>query len=295
MSDRSLLLVHAHPDDETIGTGATMAKYVAEGVNVTLVTCTLGEEGEVLVPAFAGIAADKADQLGGWRIHELEEACRALGVTDHRFLGGAGKYRDSGMMDTPANDNPRCFWRADMAEAVGHLVEVIREVKPQVVVTYDDFGGYGHPDHIQAHRVTMQAVEQTRDIVKKLYYTAVPRSFIEASIEAMKEQGHEPFFGMESADDAPFARTDDVITAQVDARDYLDAKTEAMRAHATQIEVDGPFFALSNHIGQKAFGLEHYVLLAGERGPARDRAAGLGSRPVRGCSRRWLEHIGARR
>ena len=83
----------------------------------------------------------------------------------------------------------------------------------------------------------------------------------------MKEQGHEPFFGMETADDAPFARTDDVITAQVDARDYLDAKTEAMRAHATQIEVDGPFFALSNHIGQKAFGLEHYVLLAGERGP----------------------------
>jgi N-acetyl-1-D-myo-inositol-2-amino-2-deoxy-alpha-D-glucopyranoside deacetylase len=154
-----------------------------------------------------------------------------------------------------------------MAEAVGYLVEVIREVRPQVVVTYDDFGGYGHPDHIQAHRVTMQAVEQTRDIVQKLYYTAVPRSFIEESIKAMKEQGHEPFFGMESADDAPFARTDDVITAQVDARDYLDAKTEAMRAHASQIEVDGPFFALSNHIGQKAFGLEHYVLMAGERGP----------------------------
>ena len=175
--------------------------------NVTLVTCTLGEEGEVLVPAFAGIAADKADQLGGWRIHELEEACRALGVTDHRFLGGAGKYRDSGMMETPANDNPRCFWRADMAEAVGLLVEVIREVKPQVVVTYDDFGGYGHPDHIQAHRVTVQAVEQTRDIVQKLYYTAVPRSFIEATIKAMKEQGHEFFFGIESAEDAPFART----------------------------------------------------------------------------------------
>ncbi len=267
MSDRSLLLVHAHPDDETIGTGATMAKYVADGVNVTLVTCTLGEEGEVLVPALAGIAADKADQLGGWRIHELEEACRVLGVTDHRFLGGTGRYRDSGMMDTAANDNPRCFWRADMAEAVGLLVEVIREVKPQVVVTYDDFGGYGHPDHIQAHRVTVQAVEQTRDIVQKLYYTAVPRTFIEASIKAMKEQGHEFFGGVESAEDVPFARTDDVITTQVDARDYLDVKTEAMRAHATQIEVDGPFFALSNHIGQKAFGLEHYVLMAGERGP----------------------------
>ena len=267
MADRSLLLVHAHPDDETIGTGATMAKYAADGVNVTLVTCTLGEEGEVLVPAMAGIAADKADQLGGWRIHELEEACRALGVTDHRFLGGAGRYRDSGMMETPANDNPRCFWQADMAEAVGLLVEVIREVKPQVVVTYDDFGGYGHPDHIQAHRVTVQAVEQTRDIVQKLYYTAVPRAFIDASIKAMKEQGHDFFGGAESAEDVPFARADDVITAQVDARDYLDAKMDAMRAHATQIEIDGPFFALSNHIPHKAFGLEHYVLLAGERGP----------------------------
>src|SRR5450755_3604701 len=267
MSDRSLLLVHAHPDDETISTGATMAKYAADGANVTLITCTLGEQGEVLVPSLAGIGAGAADQLGGWRIHELEEACKALGVRDHRFLGGAGRYRDSGMMDTPANANPRCFWRANLDEAAAQLVEVIREVRPQVVVTYDDFGGYGHPDHIQAHRVTVAAVEQARDIVQKLYYTAVPRAFIEASIKAMKEQGHEFFGGVESVEDVPFARTDDVITTQVDARDYLDVKTEAMRAHATQIEVDGPFFALSNHVGQKAFGLEHYILMAGERGP----------------------------
>jgi N-acetyl-1-D-myo-inositol-2-amino-2-deoxy-alpha-D-glucopyranoside deacetylase len=267
MTDRSLLLVHAHPDDETIGTGATMAKYAADGANVTLITCTLGEEGEVLVPAFAGIAADKADQLGGWRIHELDEACRILGVSDHRFLGGAGRYRDSGMMDTPSNENPRCFWRADLDEAAAHLADVIREVKPQVVVTYDDFGGYGHPDHIQAHRVTVRAVEQTRDIVQKLYFTTVPRSFIEASIKALKEQGQEFFGGAESADDVPFAKSDEDITTQVDGRDYLDVKMDAMRAHATQIEVDGPFFALSNHIGHKAFGLEHYVLMMGDRGP----------------------------
>lgn len=266
MTDRSLLLVHAHPDDETIGTGATMAKYAAEGAHVTLVTCTLGEEGEVLVPALEGIAAGKADQLGGWRIHELAEACKALGVRDHRFLGGTGRYRDSGMMDTPANENPRCFWRADLDEATAQLVEVIREVRPQVVVTYDDFGGYGHPDHIQAHRVTVRAVEQTRDIVQKFYYTAVPRSFIEASITAMKEQGHDFFGGVESADDVPFAKSDDVITTQVDARAFLDRKVEAMRAHATQIAVDGPFFALSNNIAQQAFGLEHYVLVAGKRG-----------------------------
>jgi N-acetyl-1-D-myo-inositol-2-amino-2-deoxy-alpha-D-glucopyranoside deacetylase len=268
MTDRSLLLVHAHPDDETIGTGASMAKYAAGGANVTLVTCTLGEEGEVLVPALAGIAAAAGDQLGGWRIHELDDACKALGVRDHRFLGGAGRYRDSGMMDTAANENPRCFWRADLDEAAGYLVEVIREVRPQVVVSYDDFGGYGHPDHIQAHRVAVAAVDQTRDIVHKLYYTAVPRSFIEASIKAMKEQGNDFFGGFESAEDVPFAQSDDVITTQVDARDFLDAKVEAMRAHATQIEVDGPFFALSNNIGHKAFGMEHYVLMVGERGPA---------------------------
>jgi len=267
MTYRSLLLVHAHPDDETIGTGATMAKYAADGANVTLVTCTMGEEGEVLVAALAGIAADKADQLGGWRIHELEEACKVLGVRDHRFLGGAGGYRDSGMMDTPANQNPRCFWQADFEVATAQLVEIIREVRPQVVVTYDDFGGYGHPDHIQAHRVTVRAVEQTRDIVAKFYYTAVPRSFMQATIDAMKEGGHDFFDGIESAADVPFAKDDDEITTQVDARDYLDAKVEAMRAHASQIEVDGPFFALSNHIGQKAFGMEHYVLITGKKGP----------------------------
>ncbi len=134
-------------------------------------------------------------------------------------------------------------------------------------MTYDDFGGYGHPDHIQAHRVTVRAVELTSDIVAKLYYSAVPRSFMQLSIDAMKEGGHEFFGGIESADDVPFARDDDDITTQVDARDYLDLKMEAMRAHASQIETDGPFFALSNHIGHKAFGLEHYVLMAGKKGP----------------------------
>ncbi|MGH8888448.1 MAG: N-acetyl-1-D-myo-inositol-2-amino-2-deoxy-alpha-D-glucopyranoside deacetylase [Acidothermaceae bacterium] len=266
MSDRSLLLVHAHPDDETIGTGATMAKYAAEGTRVTLVTCTLGEEGEILVPELEQLAADKADQLGGWRIHELDKACAALGVRDHRFLGGPGHYRDSGMMETPANDNPRCFWRADVNEAAAHLVEIIREVRPQVIATYDDFGGYGHPDHIQAHRVATRAFEQTRDVVQKFYWTAASKSAIQASIDAMKAQGLTFFEGVESADDLPFAKPDDVITTQVDARDYLDHKMEAMRAHASQIAVDGPFFALSNNIGQRAFGNEQYVLMHGERG-----------------------------
>ena len=154
-ADRRLLLVHAHPDDETIGTGATMAKYAAEGAHVTLVTCTLGEEGEVLVPELAHLAAAKDDALGPHRVGELADAMKALGVTDHRFLGGPGRWRDSGMMGEPSNDRPDCFWQADLDVAVGELVKVMREVRPQVVITYNDNGGYGHPDHIQAHRVAV--------------------------------------------------------------------------------------------------------------------------------------------
>src|SRR3954470_7123426 len=148
---RRLLFVHAHPDDESIATGATMARYAAEGALVTLVTCTLGEEGEVVVPHLAHHAPDQNDSLGQHRIGELAAAMKELGVSDHRFLGGAGRWRDSGMIGTPANDRPDCFWRADLDEAVGALVAVMREVRPQVVVTYNENGGYGHPDHIQAH------------------------------------------------------------------------------------------------------------------------------------------------
>src|ERR687883_269223 len=122
---RRILFVHAHPDDETIGTGATMAHYVADRAHVTLVTCTLGEEGEIHVPALAQLAAAEADQLGGYRFVELERACAALGVTDHRFLGGAGRYRDSGMMGLATNDHPRAFWQADLDEAAGLLLKII--------------------------------------------------------------------------------------------------------------------------------------------------------------------------
>ena len=161
-ADRRLLLVHAHPDDEVIGSGATMAKYAADGAHVTLVTCTLGEEGEILVPGLAHLAADQEDKLGQHRISELADAMKALDVTDHRFLGGPGRWRDSGMMGTPANERPECFWRADLDEAVGDLVAVVREVRPQVVITYNENGGYGHPDHIQAHRVAVAAFVAAR-------------------------------------------------------------------------------------------------------------------------------------
>ena len=283
-ADRRLLLVHAHPDDETIGTGASMARYAHEGVQVTLVTCTLGELGEILVPELAHLASDRDDALGEHRVGELAAAMDALGVTDHRFLGGPGRFRDSGMIGTPENADPRAFWNTPLDVAVAELVAVIREVRPQVVVTYDPFGGYGHPDHLQAHRVTEVAVTAAADgrvspaagpawRVAKLYWTAIPKSVLAAGIAAMKEAGATMFDGVDSVDDLPMGTPDDQVTTEVDARDFLPAKIEAMKAHATQITVDGPFFALSNNLGQHSFGTEYYTLARGELGD-RDPATG---------------------
>ena len=274
---RRLLLVHAHPDDECISCGATMAKYAADGALVTLVTCTLGEEGEIVVPELAHLAADKEDGLGRHRIGELAAACEALGVRDHRFLGGPGRWRDSGMMGEPTNDRPDCFWQADFTDATREMVALVRELRPQVIVTYDENGGYGHPDHIQAHRVAVAAFEAAGDPsrwpeagepwqVAKLYYTAMPRSVLQQGIDMMREMDQSLFEGVENAEDLPFAVPDELVTAEIDGRDHLDAKMASLRAHASQISVDGPFFALSNNIGQKAFGVEYFMLARGERG-----------------------------
>jgi N-acetyl-1-D-myo-inositol-2-amino-2-deoxy-alpha-D-glucopyranoside deacetylase len=280
VTSRRLLLVHAHPDDETINNGATMARYVAEGAQVTLLTCTLGEEGEILVPELEQLAADQADQLGGYRIWELRAAMTALGVSDIRFLGGPGRYRDSGMMGTPANGHARAFWNADLDEAVAHAVAVVRDVRPQVVVTYDENGGYGHPDHIQAHRVAMGAVAAAADpayrpdlgeawSVAKVYWCCVPRSVLQRGIDALAAAGEESFFeGVTSADDLPFGVDDDQVAAAVDGTAFVEQKDAAMRAHPTQILVDGPFFALSNNLGLEVLGVEYYRLVQGERGPA---------------------------
>src|SRR5215207_5593956 len=207
---RSILFVHAHPDDESIGTGATMAHYASDGAHVTLVTCTLGEEGEIHVPALAQLEAAQADQLGGYRIVELERACAALGVTDHRFLGGAGRYRDSGMMGLETNEHPRCFWQADLDEAAGLLLEIMREVRPQVMITYDDNGFYGHPDHIKAHRVAMRAAELAGDDgPQKIYWTAMPLSVLRDGMEAFRELSDNPFADVEKVEDLPFGHPDD--------------------------------------------------------------------------------------
>lgn len=279
---RRLLLVHAHPDDESINNGATMAKYAAEGAHVTLVTCTLGEEGEVIPAALAHLAADRDDTLGTHRTGELAAAMEVLGVRDHRFLGGPGRYRDSGMMGAPQNDRPDCFWQAGLDEAASHLVAVIREIRPQVLVAYDTNGGYGHPDHIQAHRVAMRAAELAAEPayrpdlgdpheVAKVYWNCVPRSALEEGFARLRAAGEKsPFLGVATADDVPGVVDDAEISAVIDGTAYADAKTAAMRAHATQIAVDVPFFALSNDLGQPLFVREHYRLVKGEPGAERE-------------------------
>jgi len=262
------MFVHAHPDDEAIGTGATMAAYAAAGAHVTLVTCTLGEEGEVHVPALALLAPSGADQLGGYRIAELEAACAALGVHDHRFLGGAGRFRDSGMMGTPANEHPRAFWNADLDMAAGLLLDVLREVRPQVVVTYDPNGFYGHPDHIQAHRVTMRAVELAEGFAPaKVYWTGVPRSVLEAGMKAFTESSENPFAGVERVDDLPFGTPDEDIAARIDAHEYADAKVAAVRAHATQVPPTSWLFTMAGNFGAEFMGVEYFRLAVGEKGP----------------------------
>ena len=338
-----LLLVHAHPDDESIETGATMARYAAAGVPVTLVTCTLGELGEIIPADLAYLAAGRGDLLGKYRIGELEAACAALGVTDHRFLGGPGRWRDSGMMGLPSNDDPGCFWQADTGEAVLDLVAIIREVRPRVMVSYDDRGFYGHPDHIQAHRVAWRAFQLAGDPglrmpggsgpgglvpggsgpaepgpagsgragsgpagsgragsgpagsgpgepaapwpVAKFYATAMPRSVLAAATDLSGRDGEAVpagFIAEPAADTVPFGAADAEVSTEIDGSAYLGAKTAAMRAHATQITVREPFFALSNWVGQRILGREYYTLLAGPRGPAgpsgreTDLFAGLG-------------------
>jgi len=260
-----LLLVHAHPDDETINNGATMALYAALGAEVTLVTCTRGEEGEVLVEEHSHKAATRDDLLGDHRVIELAEAMKALGVTDHRFLGEPNiKYRDSGMMGTEPNDRADNFWKADFDGATDQLVKVIDEVKPHVLITYDEFGGYGHPDHIQAHRVAMAAAAKSDWSIEKIYWNVMPRSVIQAGIDAMKEMGSD-FMGAESADDLPFCKDDSLVSTLIDGNNYVQQKMDAMRAHATQIAVDGPFFALSNNLGLQVWGNEYYTLVKGAK------------------------------
>jgi N-acetyl-1-D-myo-inositol-2-amino-2-deoxy-alpha-D-glucopyranoside deacetylase len=275
---RSILFVHAHPDDECIPTGVTIAKYAAEGAHVTVVTCTRGEAGEIVADDLKHLADAGPDALGEHRVGEMAAAAAELGLTDHRWLGGVGRWRDSGMMGTPENEHPRCFWRADVEEAAAELTRIVREVRPQVVVTYDSNGDYGHPDHIQAHRVTHAAVDAAADPtrwpdagepwrVAKVYSTAIAKSSLQKGFEFFKASGDDFFAGVESVDELPFGVADELITSAITAPELVDRKMAAMRAHRSQIAPDGVFFALPEHLNGEAWGTEHFILVRGERGP----------------------------
>ncbi|MCA1982869.1 N-acetyl-1-D-myo-inositol-2-amino-2-deoxy-alpha-D-glucopyranoside deacetylase [Nocardioides nematodiphilus] len=279
------LFVHAHPDDESLNNGATMAKYVTEGRGVTLVTCTAGEMGEVLVPELEHLAADREDRLGEHRKGEIEAAMKVLGVTDHRWLGGFGTYRDSGMQwhedgyAIPADTtHDNAFWNTDLLKAASDLVEIIREVRPQVVVTYNDFGGYGHPDHIQAHRVTHYAVALAavpsfrHDLgeawqVSKVYWCAMSESRMRAAMRAMRAAGDtESFRGMDPEGPMPWFTPDADLSAMVDGSAFAEQKMDAMRAYPTQIKPDDGIFKAADHSGT-GLSQEFYRLAAGTLGP----------------------------
>lgn len=258
-----LLFVHAHPDDETISNGVTIARYAAAGAAVTVLTCTLGEEGEVVGDRWTQLAVADADQLGGYRIGELTEALRQLGVDRPRYLGGAGRWRDSGMPGTPVRRRPK-FVDAGAA-AVAELADVIAELRPHVVVTYDPDGGYGHPDHIAAHRITVEALGAAADRwrVPKFYWTVISSGAFRAGIDALGADDVLPDWIWPP--ELPFGFADDQITTVIDAPEHLAAKAAAVEAHATQMTI-GPTrraFALSNKMILPVLAQEHYVLAGG--------------------------------
>jgi N-acetyl-1-D-myo-inositol-2-amino-2-deoxy-alpha-D-glucopyranoside deacetylase len=291
-----MLFVHAHPDDESLNNGATIAHYTARGAQIRVVTCTLGEEGEVIGDRWAELAVDHADQLGGYRVGELTEALRALGVGAPIYLGGAGRWRDSGMPDSAPRRRQR-FIDADEREVVGALVAIIREQRPHVVVTYDPKGGYGHPDHVQTHTVTAAAVAAAGTVagtadypgepwtVPKFYWTVLARSAFKAAYDTLDGDDLRPEWKIPSLEELPFGYSDEDIDAVVEAGpDAHAAKVVALAAHATQVVVGptGRVCALSNNMAMPILGHEHYVLAVGspgdrdERGWETDLLAGLG-------------------
>jgi len=276
----TLMTVHAHPDDETIGTGGTMAKAVRAGHRVVLVTCTRGEQGEIVVKDMD--TPDNHRRLGEIRAAELEAAMGVLGVTEWENLG----YRDSDMMGREGNNDPRTFWQADLDEAAKRLTWLIRRYQPDVVTTYNAFGGYGHPDHIRVHDTAIRAVPRAGDpnwypeqlenglepwTPKKFYEQAMPESIRKKMNERLVELGVETGW-VPPKDATPeqlaeyeermkqMLTPDDQITTWIDISDVLEAKWEAIQKHVTQINMDFPFMKLGFEGWKEFWGRETYVL-----------------------------------
>lgn len=265
----TLLLVHAHPDDEAISTGGVMMKAKAHGHRVVLVTATRGEVGEI----HNMDEAASRPRLGEIRTEELKAAGDVLGVDRIELLG----YRDSGMVDTADNKDPRSFHQSRLEEAAGKLAAIVRDERPDVVVTYGEDGVYGHPDHIKAHHVTNAAfdmLEREGWTPSKLYYTAIPRSMMEAFMKQMPEEAQRQNTNMRIA-----GTPDELVTTRVDVHDYVDQKRRAFAAHVSQNDPNSWFTTMASQIYELAFGTEYYQLARGKPGselPEDDLFAGIG-------------------
>jgi N-acetyl-1-D-myo-inositol-2-amino-2-deoxy-alpha-D-glucopyranoside deacetylase len=254
----TLLLVHAHPDDEAVSTGGVMMKAKADGHRVVLVTSTRGEAGEI----HNMDVESTRPHLGEVRTKELEAASRILGVSRAEFLD----YRDSGMVGTPENDDPRSFHQASLDEAAARLAAILREERPDVVVTYDAGGTYGHPDHIKAHHVTNAALdllEKEGWSPRKVYYTAIPRSLMQAFMEQLPEEARRQDTGMRIP-----GTPDELVTTKIDVGDYVDRKRAAFAAHVSQNDPNSWFATMADQIYRLAFGTEYYSLVKGKAGSA---------------------------
>jgi LmbE family N-acetylglucosaminyl deacetylase len=253
----TLMAVHAHPDDEASSTGGILAKYSAEGVRTVLVTCTNGELGDLPGGVKPDDEAHDEAVVVESRLRELQESCRALGVTNLERLG----YHDSGMAGWASNDAPEAFAQLPVDTAAAPLIELIERYQPQVVVTYDDFGFYGHPDHIQAHRITVAALDAAGSNAK-LYFPTVRRSVLPAFRERMVEMGMEP----PDFDEEHFGVPDEQIAATIDCRAHADAKRAALTAHASQ--QDNLFFLrFPPEAFVEIFGIEEFVRARPTEGP----------------------------
>jgi N-acetyl-1-D-myo-inositol-2-amino-2-deoxy-alpha-D-glucopyranoside deacetylase len=282
----TLLLVHAHPDDESISTGGVMARYAAEGARVVCVTCTGGEHGEIVVPELD--TPDNHARLAEIRAEELRRALARLGPIESRSLG----YVDSGMMGTPENEAAASFWQADFDEAVERLLRVVREVRPQVIVGYNDFGGYGHPDHIRSGLIAKAAFERAADgpeAPAKLYEVARDWTRLQEVRKRAEERGADAWWSPneEETDDqrrereehfAKMAAATGPITTVVDVADHVAAKRAAMTEHITQLSPKMTFLALTADDWRELMPTEDFTLRVsriGVRLPEDDLFAGL--------------------
>jgi mycothiol conjugate amidase Mca len=261
----TLMAVHAHPDDEAIGTGGVLARAAAEGIRTVLVTCTGGEVGEISPDTTVA-----AEVLGQVREAELRAACEILGVTHLELLG----YRDSGMAGTDDNNHPDSFAQADLDHATARLVELVRKYRPSVIVTYDENGFYGHPDHINAHRIAARAYERAGNpeyhsdhghapwTPAKLYYTAVAKSAMATFGAKLQEAGIEFPIGEGAESDEPsWGTPDELVTTIVDVSAHVDQKRRALFSHATQMGPEVFFARIPEPLFAQLFGSESFQLV----------------------------------